>query len=126
MSCADELRGLGEVRATLTAKGGELVAICVQPLERLKEGREDNPTLPCFLAADPNGDAIRKLDLVHKTFGKIGKTLAIPANILLDSSGVVRWVHYANIVSDRPDPKEVLQKVLSVESNAKVLGVTQK
>jgi len=126
MSCADELRGLGEVRATLTAKGGELVAICVQPLERLKEGREDNPTLPCFLAADPNGDAIRKLDLVHKIFGKIGKTLAIPANILLDSSDVVRWVHYANIVSDRPDPKEVLQKVLSVESNAKVLGVTQK
>jgi peroxiredoxin len=125
MSCADELRGLGEVRATLTSKGGELVAIAVQKVERLKEGREDNPNLPVFLAADPNGDAIRKLDLVHKSFGKIGKTLAIPANILLDSTGVVRWAHFANIVSDRPDPKEVLKKVLSVDSNAKVLGVSR-
>jgi peroxiredoxin len=125
MSCADELRGLGDVRETIKAKGGDIIAICVQTPERIKEGREDNPNLPVILACDPNAEAIRKLSLVHAQFGKVGKTLSIPANILMDAKGVVQWVHYAETVSDRPDPKAVLKKVLTVGSNAALFGTPQ-
>jgi|GEM_PF-3871076 len=48
--------------------------------------------------------------------------MAVPANILVDPSGVVRWAHYANVVMDRPDPKEVLKKVLAIGSNAAALN----
>src|SRR5476651_296530 len=123
MSCADELRGLGDVRDTIKAKGGEVVAICLQPLERITEGRKENPTLPAFLACDPDGVAVRKLNLENKTFGKVGKSLAIPANILIDPKGIVQWLHYSELVSDRPDPKLVLNKVLQFGSNAGVFGM---
>jgi len=53
--------------------------------------------------------------------GKIGKKLFVPANILLDDRGVVVWTHYARTVMDRPDPAEVLNKVLAVGSNAALL-----
>ena len=67
-----------------------------------------------MLACDPKGEVIRKLQIVHSAFGKIGKTLAVPANILVDSTGMVRWAHYAEIVSDRPDPKAVLSQVAAL------------
>jgi peroxiredoxin len=86
----------------------------VQPLKHITDGREDHPDLPCFLACDPKGEAVRKLALVHAAFGKIGKTLAVPANILVDKTGMVRWAHYAEIVSDRPDPKAVLAQLSGV------------
>ena len=47
--------------------------------------------------------------------------MAIPANILVDDQGIVRWTHYANVVMDRPNPKRVLEKVLSIGSNANLL-----
>ena len=111
LSCSDELRGIGEVRKALQAKGGELVAVCAQRLTHITDGREDHPNLACFLACDPKGEAIRKLAIVHAAFGKIGKTLAVPSNILVDATGMVRWAHYAEIVSDRPDPQAVLAQV---------------
>jgi hypothetical protein len=58
---------------------------------------------------------------VHESFGKIGKTLAVPANILVDAKGTVIWSHYANIVMDRPAPAKVLAKVLSMSTNEAVL-----
>ena len=122
MSCDDELRRLGEVHETIKAKGGEIVAVCIEPLKTIQEGRKNYPALPVFLACDPDGSVIRKLNLQHATFGKVGKALSIPANVLIDSKGVVQWVHYSEIVSDRPDPKLVLNKVLQFGSNAGVFG----
>jgi hypothetical protein len=61
------------------------------------------------------------LHLLHESLGKVGKVMAIPANILVDEQGIVRWTHYANVVMDRPNPRKVLEKVLSVGSNANLL-----
>lgn len=83
-------------------------------MQHVVDGRADYPDLPCFLAVDPKGDVVRKLNLLHATFGKIGKTLSVPANVLLDSKGVVKWVHYSEIVSDRFDPNQVLEKVTTL------------
>ncbi|HYF52126.1 MAG TPA: redoxin domain-containing protein [Planctomycetota bacterium] len=121
MSCADELRGLGEVRKALQSKGGDIIAISTEKPERLKQNRESNKNLPCVLASDPDGSAATTLQLLHEGMGKIGKKLFVPANILLDDRGVVVWTHYARTVMDRPDPAEVLNKVLAVGSNAALL-----
>lgn len=74
-------------------------------------GRKRHPDLPCVLASDTGGTAITALHLLHENLGKIGKKMAVPANILVDKNGIVRWAHYAQIVMDRPDPKTVLQAV---------------
>jgi peroxiredoxin len=87
----------------------------------LTVGRQSNPQLPCVLASDEDGNAIRALHLVHESFSKVGKTLAVPANILIDEKGAVVWAHYASIVMDRPGPGVVLQKVLALSSNEALL-----
>ena len=92
-----------------------MLAISAQPIARLSQGHKDNPGLPCLLASDSEGMTIRSLHLLHESFAKVGKTLAIPANILIDKKGIVRWTHYAIAVMDRPDPSEVLKKVLVLE-----------
>jgi peroxiredoxin len=43
--------------------------------------------------SDPNLDAIRPYDLVHKGAGEHGHDIARPAEFLIDSSGIVRWVN---------------------------------
>jgi peroxiredoxin len=105
----------------LQAKGGDIVAISTDPLANLIHGRKRDVHLPCILASDADGTATRTLNLVHESFGKLGKTLAIPANILVDEKGTVLWTHYANIVMDRPAPAKVLAKVLSMSTNEDVL-----
>ena len=85
-----------------------MLAISTDPLERLIEGRKRYPELPCRLASDAEYKAIRALDLIHRTARKL---LAVPANVLVDKDGIVKWAHYATIVADRPDPNDVLEKV---------------
>ena len=103
-----ELRGLGGVREKLKAQGGEIIAISVDPLKRIQEGRTEHPDLPCLLASDESRAAIGILKLVHPA---MAKKLAAPANLLVDRQGVLRWAHYASEVSDRPQVEVVLREV---------------
>ena len=43
--------------------------------------------------SDPNTNAIRAYDLLHKGAGVSGHDAARPGEFLVDSSGVVRWVN---------------------------------
>jgi peroxiredoxin len=43
--------------------------------------------------SDRNLDVIRRYDLVHAGAGESGRDIARPAEFLVDSSGVVRWVN---------------------------------
>ena len=70
--------------------------------------------MPCLLASDVGAKAIRSLNLLHESFARFGKTMPVPANILVDRNGVVVWTHYAGLVTDRPDPRFVLERVKSL------------
>jgi len=111
ISCCEELRSLGEIHKALKAKGGEILAISADPLTRLQQGRKDIPDVPCVLVSDEKGAAIQLLQLQHTSFSKVGRMMSIPANILVDKDGKIVWTHYATIAMDRPDPKEVLERV---------------
>lgn len=99
------------MRAVLQRQGGELVAIAAEKPDSFFEAAKRHAALPCVLACDPNADAAAKLHLLQANMARVGKRLAIPANILVDSRGIVRWVHFAHLVMDRPDPKRVLEQV---------------
>ena len=106
----------------LRSKGGDIVAVSTEPVAKLQRGRQQFPELPCILASDENGDTVSALHLQHDSFGRIGRILAIPANILMDQNGTVVWAHYASIVMDRPSPQVVLQKAFELGSNAALLS----
>lgn len=61
-----------------------------------------------LLASDESREAVRALHLTHES---MGKTLAAPSTILIDKDGIVRYTHFAEIVSDRPNPLTVLYEV---------------
>jgi peroxiredoxin len=43
--------------------------------------------------SDPRAEVIRRYDLLHQGAGVNGQDIARPAEFLLDSSGVIRWVN---------------------------------
>lgn len=61
------------------------------------------------LLSDPNADAIRRYDLVHARAGEHGQDISRPAEFLVDSSGVVRWVNLTENYWVRARPEQVLE-----------------
>jgi peroxiredoxin len=58
---------------------------------------------------DPNAEVIRRYDLLHPGGGVNGQDIARPAEFLLDSSGVVRWVNLTEDFRVRATPEEMLK-----------------
>jgi peroxiredoxin len=59
--------------------------------------------------SDPNAEVIRHYDLLHAGAGVNGQDIARPAEFLLDSSGVVRWVNLTEDFRIRATPAEMLR-----------------
>jgi peroxiredoxin len=59
--------------------------------------------------SDPNAEVIRRYDLLHPGAGVNGQDIARPAEFLLDSSGVVRWVNLTEDFRVRATPEEILK-----------------
>jgi peroxiredoxin len=58
--------------------------------------------------SDPNTDAIRRYDLLHRGGGENGHDIARPAEFLIDHSGVVRWVNLTGDLGVRARPETML------------------
>ncbi len=83
------------------------VAISADTPEESRELlRKANYTYP-FLS-DPKADVISRYGLVHKKAGVDGRDIARPAELLLDSSGTVRWVNYTEDYRVRARPEQIL------------------
>lgn len=65
--------------------------------------------------SDPNAEVIRRYDLLHKGAGVEGKAIARPAEFLLDSSGVVRWLNLTEDIRVRATPEQVLEATRLLE-----------
>jgi peroxiredoxin len=61
------------------------------------------------LLSDPRAEVIRRYDLLHPSGGPGGTDIARPAEFLVDSNGVVRWVNLAEGVTVRARPSQVLE-----------------
>jgi peroxiredoxin len=59
--------------------------------------------------SDPNAGVIRRYDLLHPGAGVNGHDIARPAEFLLDSSRIVRWVNLTEDLRVRATPEEMLK-----------------
>jgi len=65
--------------------------------------------------SDPKVEAIRRYDLVHAGAGEGGRDIARPAEFLLDSSGVVRWVNLTENYWVRARPEQILEAAKAIQ-----------
>ena len=83
------------------------VAISVDPPEVSRDlAQKAGYSFP--LLSDPRVEAIRRYDLVHAGAGIKGQDIARPAEFLLDSSGVVRWINLTENYWVRARPEQIL------------------
>ena len=59
--------------------------------------------------SDPKADVIRRYDLLHAGAGIDGQDVARPAEFLVDSSGIVRWVNLTENYWVRARPEQILE-----------------
>ena len=84
------------------------VAISVDPPEVSRDlAQKEGYSFP--LLSDPRAEAIRRYDLVHAGAGIKGQDIARPAEFLVDSSGVVRWVNLTENYWVRARPEQILE-----------------
>ncbi len=89
-------------------RGLRVVAISADPPEATRAHRQKLGFTYTFLS-DPSADTIRRYDLLHKGAGMKGNDIARPAEFLIDSTGVIRWVNLTESVTVRARPDQVLK-----------------
>ncbi len=60
--------------------------------------------------SDPKAEVIRRYDVLHPGAGVNGQDIARPAEFLLDSSGVIRWVNLTEDLRVRARPKQIMEE----------------
>lgn len=103
------MRGIQENLNEIEQLGVRPVAISADsPQESRDLCRKAGYTFP-FLS-DPNTDAIRKYDVLHRGAGVDGHDIARPAEFLIDASDVVRWVNLTEDIRVRATPEQILEQ----------------
>ena len=89
------------------ARGIRIVGISVDPPEiNRRQSQKVGYTFP--LLSDPNAEVIRRYDVLHPGAGPKGADIARPAEFLIDSNGMVRWVNLTENIAVRARPEQVL------------------
>jgi peroxiredoxin len=57
---------------------------------------------------------VRRYEVLHKGAGVGGRDIARPAEFLIDSSGVIRWVNLTDDIRVRARPEQMLQAAKSL------------
>ena len=90
------------------ARGVRVVGISVDPPEiNRRQSQTQGYTFP--LLSDPNTHVIRRYDVLHPEAGPKGTDIARPAEFLLDSNGIVRWINVTDNIAVRARPEQVLE-----------------
>jgi len=83
------------------------VAISVDPPE-VSRALSQKAGYTFSILSDPNAEVIRRYDLLHVGGGPDGHDVARPAEFLVDSSRMVRWVNFTEDVRVRARADEML------------------
>lgn len=90
------------------ARGIRVVGISVDPPDvNQRHSQKLGYTFP--LLADPKAKVIRRYDVLHPGAGPKGADIARPAEFLLDSDGIVRWINLTDNIAVRARPEQVLE-----------------
>jgi peroxiredoxin len=101
------LRSFQHKLSEFDARGLRVVGISVDPPEvSRRQSQKVGYTFP--LLSDPDAHVIRRYDVLHPRAGPKGSDIARPAEFLLDSNGIVRWVNLTENIAVRARPQQVL------------------
>jgi peroxiredoxin len=101
------LRSFQQHLSEFDARGIRVVGISVDPPEiNRRQSQKRGYTFP--LLSDPKAQIIRRYDVLHPSAGPKGADIARPAEFLIDSSRVVRWVNLTDNIAVRTRPEQVL------------------
>ena len=89
--------------ALFTQRNIAVIAVGPETIQKFKTYWEEND-LPFIGLADPEQIAARRYEQEINLF-KLGR---MPAQIIIDKAGIVRYVHYADSMSDIPPDEEIL------------------
>ena len=98
------------------ARGVRIVAISVDPPAiSQRQSQKRGYTFP--LLSDPDAKVIRRYDVLHPGAGPKRADIARPAEFLLDSNGIVRWVNLTENIAVRARPEQVLDVLKSTHAD---------
>jgi peroxiredoxin len=107
------LRSFQQRLAEFDANGVRVVGISVDPPEiNRRQSQKLGYAFP--LLSDPKAEVIRRYDVLHPGAGPKGADVARPAEFLLDSNGVVRWVNLTENIAIRARPEQVFEALHQV------------
>jgi len=89
------------------------VAISVDAPEVSENLRKKQGYAFTFLS-DPQTEAIRRYDLLHKAASPEEHDISRPAEFLVDRSGIVRWENFTEDIRVRPRAQQMLQAAQSL------------
>jgi len=89
------------------------VAISVDAPEVSENLRKSQGYTFTFLS-DPQTEAIRRYDLLHKAGSPEEHDISRPAEFLVDRSGIVRWENFTEDFRVRPRAQQMLQVAQSL------------
>ena len=76
---------------------------------RLTDANRKSRATPSRYCPIRRCDVIRRYDVLHPGAGPKGADIARPAEFLLDSNGIVRWVNLTDNIAVRARPEQVLE-----------------
>jgi peroxiredoxin len=98
----------------IDALGVRSVAISVDTLEQSRDLCKKAGYTYTFLS-DPKAEVIRRYDILHPGAGDNGQDIARPAEFLLDSSGVIRWVNLTEDFRVRARAEQMIAAAKSLQ-----------
>jgi peroxiredoxin len=102
------LRSFQHRLSEFDARGIRVVGISVDPPDiNKRHSQKLGYTFP--LLSDPDAKIIRRYDVLHPAAGPKGADIARPAEFLLDSDGIVRWVNLTENIAVRARPEQALE-----------------
>jgi peroxiredoxin 2/4 len=109
------LRSFQHRLSEFDARGIRVVGISVDPPEvNRRQAQKLGYIFP--LLSDPETQIIRRYYVLHPGVGPKGADIARPAEFLLDSNGVVRWVNLTENIAVRARPEQVLEAFSELHS----------
>lgn len=101
------MRSFQQRLSDFDARGIRVVGISVDsPDVNRRHSQKLGYTFP--LLSDSEAKVIRRYDVLHPRAGPKGADIARPAEFLIDSSRVVRWVNLTDNIAVRARPEQVL------------------
>lgn len=111
------MRSFQQHLAEFHDRGIEILAISVDSAEQSQKLCKDQGYSFPFLS-DPKTQVIREYGVLHAHGGEHGDDIARPAEFLVDSGGVIRWVNLTEDLRVRARPQMVLDALSRVEAPA--------